>query len=61
MVGGARPEDVARRRNVSPETVRSQVRSVYAKLDVTRQAELVRVLAALPRLDDGARSSAWTT
>ena len=60
MAGGARPEDIADRRHVSAQTIRTQVRSVYSKLDVKRQAELVRVLAALPRLDDGLRSTTWS-
>lgn len=59
MAGGARPEDIARRRSVSAQTVRTQVRSVYAKLDVAREADLVRVLAALPGLDGGVRASTW--
>ncbi|MGE0314720.1 MAG: helix-turn-helix transcriptional regulator [Lautropia sp.] len=59
MVEGARPEDIARRRNVAVQTVRTQLRAVYAKLDVSHQADLVRVLAALPILDGGARASVW--
>lgn len=59
MASGARPEEIARRRSVSSQTVRTQVRSLYAKLDVSREADLVRVLAALPNLDGGVRSSIW--
>ncbi len=58
-VSGARPEDIARQRGVAVQTVRTQVRSVYAKLDVTHQADLMRVLASLPVLDGGARATNW--
>lgn len=59
LARGQKPEDVARQRNVSPQTVRTQLRTVYQKLDVSRQSDLVRMLSELPRLDEGAIASAW--
>ncbi|PKP81942.1 MAG: hypothetical protein CVT79_06500 [Alphaproteobacteria bacterium HGW-Alphaproteobacteria-18] len=41
LAGGARIEAIAAARGVSLPTVRSQLQSVYAKLGVRRQAELV--------------------
>lgn len=53
LFDGARIPAIAAARRVTIETVRSQLRSLYSKLDVKTQAELIRLLAALPR---GARS-----
>lgn len=44
LAEGAAPAQIARSRGVALHTVRSQMRSVYAKLGVARQAELVRRL-----------------
>lgn len=55
LFDGARIPAIAAARRVKIETVRSQLRSLYSKLDVKTQAELIRLLAALPR---GARTPA---
>lgn len=39
---GLTAAEIARERGVSRETVRSQIKSIYAKLDVRRQAQLCR-------------------
>ena len=44
---GANLSDVARTRGVALGTVRSQLKSVFGKMGVTRQAELVRALLSL--------------
>ncbi len=49
LFDGARIPAIAAARRVKIETVRSQLRSLYSKLDVKTQAELIRHLAALPR------------
>lgn len=49
LFDGARIPEIAAARRVKIETVRSQLRSLYSKLDVKTQAELIRLLAALPR------------
>lgn len=41
-------EDIVEARQVSRSTVTSQLKSLYAKLGVSRQAELVSALSALP-------------
>jgi DNA-binding CsgD family transcriptional regulator len=35
------PQEIARRRGVAVDTVRSQIKSVYSKLGVRRQLELI--------------------
>ena len=47
---GKRPADIARDKGVRISTVRSQISSVFAKLRVERQSDLVRVLASIPAL-----------
>ncbi len=47
---GASPDEVAADRGVSLATVRTQLRGVFDKLGVRRQAEMVRMLLELPRL-----------
>ena len=50
LVGQGRTvEEVAKLLGVQPNTVRVQLREVFAKTGATRQAELVRLLASLPR------------
>jgi DNA-binding CsgD family transcriptional regulator len=46
---GSTTEQVARERGVSVNTVRAQLRSVFEKVGVSRQTDLVRTLLALPR------------
>ncbi len=45
---GESPADISQRYNVSTHTVRSQLRSVFAKTGTARQSQLVSVLSALP-------------
>ena len=45
---GDSPADIARRHEVSTHTVRSQLRSVFAKTGAARQSQLVSVLSTLP-------------
>jgi DNA-binding CsgD family transcriptional regulator/PAS domain-containing protein len=44
---GLTPTDIAEQRNVSMPTVRTQLRSLFAKAGVTGQAELVKLLGRL--------------
>lgn len=44
FVGGASPREIADMRNVSIGTVRAQIKTIYAKLEVSRQTELVAKL-----------------
>jgi DNA-binding CsgD family transcriptional regulator len=48
MASGAAPEDIAKRHAVPINTVRTQLASIFGKTGVTRQAELVSLLASLP-------------
>lgn len=47
---GETPERIATRRGVTISTVRTQLRSVFEKLGVSRQSELVACLLAMPRV-----------
>lgn len=49
IFGGAEPIEIARTRGVVETTVRKQIAAAYRKLEVNRQAELVRLLAGLRR------------
>lgn len=51
LVAGQTIAEVAKSRGVSLETVRSQVRSICAKVGVSRQADLTRVLTQLPQVN----------
>jgi len=51
LVAGQTIAEVAKSRGVSLETVRSQVRSICAKVGVSRQADLARVLTQLPQVN----------
>ena len=50
---GLEPIEIARRRRVAVDTVRAQLKSIFRKLDVGRQSDVVRLLARLssPRRD----------
>jgi DNA-binding CsgD family transcriptional regulator len=47
LARGASPAALAKQRNVSIETVRTQLRAIYAKLGVRRQGELAARLRHL--------------
>ena len=51
LVSGQTIAQIAEARIVSLETVRSQVRSICAKVGVSRQADLARVLTQLPQVN----------
>ncbi len=44
IAGGDTPAEIASHRNVSVETIRAQLRVLYAKTNTNRQAELVRLV-----------------
>ncbi|WP_052452193.1 helix-turn-helix transcriptional regulator [Noviherbaspirillum autotrophicum] len=48
LCAGCTLEDIARERKVSPNTVKSQLKSVFAKTGTNRQTELVSMLLASP-------------
>ncbi|MGE0314721.1 MAG: LuxR C-terminal-related transcriptional regulator [Lautropia sp.] len=54
LARGDKAREIADTRHVSNQTVRSQMRTIYRKLGVRRQADLVRIIAQLPRVDPGA-------
>jgi len=45
LLGGLTPGDIANQRNVTMPTIRKQLRSIYAKTDVTGQAELLKLIS----------------
>lgn len=49
---GDRPEEIASRRGVRISTVRTQLSSILSKTGTARQADLVRLIASLPRLHE---------
>ncbi len=51
IAGGDTPDDVARAHGVGLSTVRTQLKSIYRKLGVRRQAELALRLVCDPSLD----------
>jgi DNA-binding CsgD family transcriptional regulator len=51
VADGLGPREIAERSGVSYETVRSQVRSVFAKTGTNRQNALAALLARIPRID----------
>jgi DNA-binding CsgD family transcriptional regulator len=53
LAQGLVPADIAEQQTVSINTVRSQVQSVFGKLGVHRQAELVRLVAEVSGLPRG--------
>lgn len=50
LSAGERAEEIAERRGVRLSTVRTQLSAILAKTGTARQAELVRLIGALPRL-----------
>ena len=53
LAAGATPADIAEAHNVSLGTVRSQLKSVFAKTNVERQSDLVRLLSGYGIGHDG--------
>lgn len=48
MLGaGCSPGEIAEARSISVSTVRTHVRSIYSKLQITRQGELAKIILAL--------------
>jgi DNA-binding CsgD family transcriptional regulator len=47
LLNGATLEEYCKRRHVTLNTVRSQLKAVYRKTDTSRQAELIRLLSRL--------------
>jgi DNA-binding CsgD family transcriptional regulator len=52
LCGGLVPKQVASELAVSISTVRTHLRAILAKTGTSRQAQLVRLLATLPRVDE---------
>jgi DNA-binding CsgD family transcriptional regulator/PAS domain-containing protein len=57
LVQGSTPAEIAEAREVSPETVRGQLKSLMTKLGVSRQADLVRLVLAGPGMMAGDREA----
>ena len=52
MMGGDKVGDIARKRNASTTTVRSQLRSIFSKTDTDSQMECVRMVIGLALMHD---------
>jgi DNA-binding CsgD family transcriptional regulator len=50
LLDGRRLAEIAASRDVSVETVRTQLRSLFRKTGVSRQADLMRMLLTLPEV-----------
>ncbi|UZW57292.1 helix-turn-helix transcriptional regulator [Sphingobium sp. JS3065] len=50
LCAGRGLEELSQERGVALHTVRTQIKNIYAKLDCSRQSELVARIGALPRL-----------
>jgi DNA-binding CsgD family transcriptional regulator/PAS domain-containing protein len=50
LAEGRTPRDIAEKRGVRLSTVRTQLKAILAKTGVSRQADLVRLIARLPRV-----------
>ncbi|HEV7369392.1 helix-turn-helix transcriptional regulator [Arenibaculum sp.] len=55
LVSGATPEEIARAGNVSVGTVRNQIKAIFKKVSVSRQSDLVRIMANLASLSPHVR------
>ncbi|WP_313806768.1 helix-turn-helix transcriptional regulator [Sphingobium sp.] len=53
LCAGRGLEELSQERGVALNTVRTQIKNIYAKLDCSRQSELVARIGALPRLGAG--------
>nr|WP_301287254.1 helix-turn-helix transcriptional regulator [Sphingobium sp. OAS761] len=51
LCAGKAPEELARERGVALNTVRTQMKNIYSKMDCSRQSELVARISLLPRLN----------
>ena len=52
MIGGARVEDIADKRSTSKTTVRSQLKSIFAKTETPSQLECMRLVIGLALMHD---------
>jgi DNA-binding CsgD family transcriptional regulator/PAS domain-containing protein len=48
LADGATPADIARRYGIAPSTVRTHLKSLFAKTGTNRQKDLVRLLLSIP-------------
>jgi DNA-binding CsgD family transcriptional regulator len=51
LLNGQAIDSAAEALHVSPNTARTQVRSIFSKLHLTRQQQLIRLLSTLTSLD----------
>lgn len=52
MVEGLMVVDIAEARNVAPDTVKTQIKSIYSKINASSRTELIRlILSACPPID----------
>ncbi|KAF0124173.1 MAG: regulatory protein LuxR [Xanthobacteraceae bacterium] len=51
ILNGDTPGEIASKLGLSPETVRTQLKAVFSKMGVSRQADVVRLLTGLPVFD----------
>uniref|UniRef100_UPI003F6E656C helix-turn-helix transcriptional regulator n=1 Tax=Shinella sp. TaxID=1870904 RepID=UPI003F6E656C len=51
ILNGDAPAEIASKLGLSPETVRTQLKAVFSKMGVRRQADVVRLLTGLPVFD----------
>lgn len=49
LIAGATPHEIAGQTRVKITTIRTQLRSLFAKTQTTRQTELVRLFSSVPR------------
>ena len=51
LMDGYEPTQIAHRRGVRVSTIRTQIRNILSKTGLTRQVDLVKLIARLPRTD----------